>query len=147
MAYSEIYTNGRQRQNRGHFANMVKIAKADNKITFGEKRLLQKMARKLNVNQAFYKIIVKNPNQFPMYPPSNSEDRITRLYSLVRMVLADGDVAKEEVVLLQKLAIGLGFSSANVEVVCEKAIEMGAMNTDLETFINQIRVLNRAKAS
>ena len=147
MALSEMYINGRQRQNRGHFANIVKIAKADNKITFEEEVLLQKMARRLSVNQAFYKIILKNPNQFPINPPSNLEDRIERLFSLAQMVVADGDVAPEEITLMQKLAIGLGFTSTNVALVCQRAIELVAMNTPLELFIGEITNINRAQAS
>jgi len=144
MAFSEVYTNGIQKQNRGHFANIVKIAKADNKVTLEEQALLQKMAKSLNVNMVNYTRILENPYKYPINPPGNSEDRITRLFGLAQMVLVDGDVAEEEIKLMQKIAIGLGFSSKNVEKVCQKAITLVAKKTILERFIEEIKRINRS---
>jgi uncharacterized tellurite resistance protein B-like protein len=145
MTLSEIYTSGIQKQNRGHFANIVKIAKADNKVTLEEEALLYKMARNLNLSIVNFNKILENPEKFPINPPGNSEDRITRLFGLAKMVLADGDVAVEEIKLMHKIAIGLGFSSRNVEKVCQKSIELVAKNVALEFFIDEIRKVNRAK--
>lgn len=145
MTLSEIYTSGIQKQNRGHFANIVKIAKADNKVTTEEQALLFKIAKNLNLSPTNYSKILENPYKFPINPPATSEDRITRLYGLATMVLVDGDVAKEEIKLMQKIAVGLGFSSRNIEKVCEKAIELILINTDLEPFIEAIKKINRSK--
>ena len=93
MTLSEIYTSGIQKQNRGHFANIVKIAKADNKVTIEEQALLFKIAKNLNLSPTNYSKILENPYNFPINPPVNSEDRITRLYGLAKMVLADGSHA------------------------------------------------------
>jgi len=119
MALSELYTSGKQRQNRGHFANIVKIAKADQKVTPEEEAFLFKMAKNLNLSIESFNRILNNPEKFPINPPGNSEERSTRLHGLAKMVLADGDVAEEEIKLMQKIAIGLGFSSSNVEKVCK----------------------------
>jgi uncharacterized tellurite resistance protein B-like protein len=145
MTLSEIYTSGIQKQNRGHFANIVKIAKADNKVTIEEQALLFKIAKNLNLSPTNYSKILENPYNFPINPPVNSEDRITRLYGLATMVLADGSVALEEIKLMKKIAIGLGFSSRNIEKVCEKSIELIIMNTDLEFFISEIKKINRSR--
>lgn len=40
MAISDLYSSGQHKQEIGHFANIVKIARADGKITDGEKELL-----------------------------------------------------------------------------------------------------------
>jgi uncharacterized tellurite resistance protein B-like protein len=146
MTLSEIYTSGIQKQNRGHFANIVKIAKADEKVTIEEQALLFKIAKNLNLSPTNYSKILENPYKFPINPPVNSEDRITRLYGLATMVLADGSVALEEMKLMQKIAIGLGFSSKNVEKVCKKSIELIIMEVDLEFFIEEIKKVNRSKS-
>lgn len=145
MGLSEIYTNGKQRQNRGHFANIVKIAKADQKITPEEESLLYQTAKNLNLSLTSFQRILENPEKFPINPPGNSEERITRLYSLSKMILADGEVATEEIKLLQKITIGLGFSTKNIEKVCENAISLVEQNTDLDTFIVEIKKINRSK--
>ena len=145
MTLSEVYTSGIQKQNRGHFANIVKIAKADNKVTQEEQALLFRIAKNLNLSATNYSKILENPYKFPINPPVNLEDRITRLFGLATMVLADGDVAKEEIKLMQKIAIGLGFSSRKIEKICERAIELVVLNTDLDFFIEEIKKINRSK--
>jgi tellurite resistance protein len=40
MAISDLYTSGRHKQEIGHFANIVKIAKADGEMSEAEKELL-----------------------------------------------------------------------------------------------------------
>ncbi|WP_299014982.1 TerB family tellurite resistance protein [uncultured Polaribacter sp.] len=144
MGLSEIYTNGKQKQNRGHFANIVKIAKADHKITIEEEHLLLQIAKRLNISQSSFIKILENPEKYPINPPGNSEERITRLHGLTQMVLVDGEVAEEEVKLMRKIAIGLGFSSKNLDGVCEKAIALVKTNIDLEGFITEIKKVNRA---
>lgn len=145
MTVSEIYTNGIQKQNRSHFANIVKIAKADNKVTIEEQILLEKMAKVLNVNMLNYSKILENPYTYPINPPVNHHDRIVRLYALAKMVLADGDVAVEEVKMMRKIAVGLGFLPNNADIICKKAIELLAQNTDLDMFIKIIKAINIQK--
>lgn len=145
MTVYEMYTSGIQKQNRGHFANIVKIAKADNKVTKEEEELLIQMAKNLNLSTENFEKILENPYSFPINPPSNLEDRIIRLFGLTLMVLADGDVAKEEISLMHKIAVGLGFSSTKIEKICRRAIELVAIKVNQEIFIDEIKRMNRSK--
>lgn len=146
MTVYEMYTNGIQKQNRGHFANIVKIAKADNKITKEEELLLMKMAKNLNLSQQNLEKIIEKPYDYPINPPVNLEDRITRLLGLTLMVLADGDVAKEEIKLMHKLGIGLGFSPNKIEEICKKAIELVILKVKQEVFVSEIKRINNLKS-
>lgn len=146
MTVYEMYTSGIQKQNRGHFANIVKIAKADNKVTKEEEELLIKMARNLNLSTQNFEKILENPYSYPINPPSNSEDRIIRLFGLTLMVLADGDVAIEEIKLMHKIAIGLGFASDKIERICRRAIELVAIKVNQEIFVDEIKRMNRSKS-
>ncbi|WP_299014985.1 TerB family tellurite resistance protein [uncultured Polaribacter sp.] len=145
MGLSEIYTNGKQKQNRGHFANIVKIAKADDKITEEEYLFLNCMAKSLNLSVLSFCRILENPESFPINPPTNFEERIARLRNLTHMILADGDVTDKQVKLLNKIAVGLGFSSKNVTKVCQRALELAIARTDLDTFIKEVSKVNRAR--
>jgi uncharacterized tellurite resistance protein B-like protein len=144
MAIIDLYSTGKHKQEIGHFANIVKIAKADGEITADEETLIIKVGKNLNITVEESILILINPEKFPIYPPANYDDRIERLYRLSKMVLANGEVKLVEVKLMQKIAIGLRFSGANVEKVCEEAIQLVLLNTALEDFVVAIKKADKS---
>jgi uncharacterized tellurite resistance protein B-like protein len=139
MAISDLYSSGQHKQELGHFANIVKIAKVDGKITKGEKALLIRAGKNLNITLEEFEIILKNPEKYPINPPVIYEERIERLYRLAKMILADGEAKTAEVALMQKIAVGLRFSIENAEKVCDEAIQLVLNNNQLPDFIIAIK--------
>ena len=142
MSISDLYSSGKHKQEIGHFASIVKIAKTDAIITEGEQKLLNRAASRLNISEEEYKLILKNPEQYPVNAPVSYDERIERLYRLTKMVFADDNVSKEEVTLLQKVAVALHFPTDNVEKVCDEAIHLVLNDNDLEDFTAAIKKVN-----
>jgi len=142
MAISDLYSSGKHKQEIGHFASVVKIAKTDNVITEGEQKLLDRTARKLNISEEEYKAILENPDKFPVNPPVSYDESVERLYVLTKMIYADNEVDKEEVVLLQKVATALSIPLDNVEKVCDEAIHLVMNDNDLDDFTDAIKKVN-----
>lgn len=143
MSISDLYTSGKHKEEIGHFANIVKIAKADGDIGELEEALLIRAGKNLNITLEESIVILNNPEKFPINSPVSYEERVERLFRLTRMLLVDGDAHLKEVNLLQKIAIGLNFKSNNVEKVCEEAINLVKNNTDLENFKIAIRKIDK----
>jgi uncharacterized tellurite resistance protein B-like protein len=139
MAISDLYSSGQHKQELGHFANIVKIAKVDGKITEGEKALLIRAGKNLNITLEEFEIILKNPEKYPINPPVIYEERIERLYRLTKMILVDGEAKTAEVALMRKAAIGLRFSIENAEKVCDEAIQLVLNNNELPDFTIAIK--------
>jgi len=142
MSISDLYSSGKHKQEIGHFASVVKIAKTDNIITEGEQKLLDRTARKLNISETEYQAILESPEKFPLNPPVSYDETIERLYSLTKMIFADNEVAKEQVALLRKVAAALSIPLDNVEKVCDEAIHLVMNNNDLEDFTVAIKKVN-----
>ncbi len=142
MSISDLYSSGKHKQEIGHFASVVKIAKINGVISDGEQLLLDKAAKRLNISEEEYQLILKNPEKFPVNPPASYDERIERLYRLTKMIFADETVDVEEVKILQKIAVALQFPSDNVEKVCDEAIHLVSNNNDLETFTDAIKKVN-----
>lgn len=139
MAFSDLYSSGIHKQNIGHFANVVKIAKADGIISDGERALLAKIGGKLNISVEEFAVIFEYPEKFPTNAPISYDDRIERLFRLSKMVLANGEIKLVETNLMQKIAIRLNFKSENTEKICKEAISLVLNNSDLESFITAIK--------
>jgi len=143
MSISDLYSSGTHKNNISHFACIVKVALADNIITEGEQKLLDRLARRLEINKIEYKNILKNPEKYPLNPPVSYNERIERLYNLTQMIFADNEVTDDEVSILQRIAIGLGFPQDNAEKVSDEAVHLVMNENDLEDFTKAIKRVNK----
>ncbi|SNR13833.1 tellurite resistance TerB family protein [Tenacibaculum jejuense] len=142
MSISDLYASGQHKQEMGHFASVVKIALVDNTVTEGEQKLLNRAAKKLNISEEEYQKILKNPDDYPVNPPIGYDESIERLYRLTKMIFADGNVDKDEVVLMRKITTALSFPLDNIEKVCDEALHLVMNDNDLDDFTAAIKKVN-----
>lgn len=143
MSFSDLFDSGFKRRNEDHFAAIVRVAMDDGSISSDEKAFLDRLARNLDISEGDYKLILKNYNSHPINPPVSYDSRLERLYDLVRMVHVDHIEGDNEFTLLKKIAVGLGFHAVNVKYIIDKALTLVHNGADLDTFIEQIKNMNR----
>ncbi|MFS4454882.1 TerB family tellurite resistance protein [Maribacter sp. 2304DJ31-5] len=132
MSFTDLYGNPEHKRNLAHFAAMATLAVSDGMVNEEERRLLDSFARKLNISETEYKEVMNPENKYPIEPPVNSEKRLERLYDLFRIVFVDHVIDDEEMVLVKRYAIGLGFSGEHAHTVIERSIAIfsGKINFD-----------------
>jgi len=143
MSISELFDNEFKKRNKDHFAAIVRVAMTDDIITEGEQKFLNRLARNLNITEREYKAILKDYMSHPINAPVSYDMRLERLYDLTRMVMADGIKGKDEIRLLHKFCVGLGFHAVNVKYIAEKAFELVRQDDDLDDFIYGIKNMNQ----
>jgi uncharacterized tellurite resistance protein B-like protein len=143
MSFLDLFDSGFKQRNEDHFAAIVRVAMDDGIITDEEKAFLDRLARNLDISEAKYKIILKDYKSHPINPPTSYDRRLERLYDLSRMVYVDHIKGEHEEFVLRKIAVGLGFSPDNVKYVVDKALTLVSNGVDLDTFIEEIRNMNR----
>lgn len=144
MSISDLFDSGFRNRNKGHFSAIVRVALSNGEISKEEQHFLDKLAIKLEISKAEYEEILDNPLKYPVNPPLMYSHRLERLYDLARMVYADEHViAEKEHNLLSRFALALGFTPGNVSYIVDKALKLVDMNIDLDTFINEMKHMNR----
>ncbi len=143
MSISDLYDSGFRKRNKDHFAAIVRVAMSDGVISDEEKAFLDRLARRLDITDAQYKEILKDYMSHPVNPPITYDNRLERLFDLARMVYADSELGEKQTAILERLGVGLGFSSHNVKYVVDKALALVRSTVDLETFKEEIRTMNR----
>ncbi len=143
MSIVDFFDSGFQKRNQDHFAAIVRVAMSDDVITPDEQAFLDRLARKLSISDGDYKEILKDYKTHPVNPPSSYDRRLERLYDLARMVYADRELGEGQTVMLERLCIGLGFSTANVSYVVDKALKLVHAGVDEDNFIDEIKNMNR----
>jgi hypothetical protein len=142
MSFSDLFDSGFSKRNQDHFASIVRVAMSDGIITDNEKAFLDRLATRLDITDTDYKAILKDYKSHPVNPPTSYDMRLERLYDLSRMVWADDIEGPNQHWLLEKLCVGLGFNSANVKYIADKALSLAHDKVDLDTFIAGIKSMN-----
>ena len=132
MAIVDLYFHSEHRRNLAHFASLASLAAVDGKINPSEKGLLDRFARKLDISSKEYREVMKKSNQYPITPSNSQEERLERLYDLFRLIYVDHIVDDEEMALIKKYAIGLGFPVKKANHIIEKSVAVfsGRFNFD-----------------
>jgi len=143
MSISDIFDSGFRKRNQDHFAAIVKVAMSDGVINEAEKAFLDRLAVKLEISEEKYKTILKDYKSHPINPPHAYDRRLERLYDLARMVRVDDIEGENQVALLEKFCVGLGFSSDNVKYIADKALNLVFYNVDFDEFVDRMKKMNQ----
>lgn len=137
MSIAQLFESGERTQDKGHFKNLVLIANADGVVTEEETKLLNRIGKKIGLNEEQINSIKENPSQFSIIPPVSKVERLEQMVQLIKMMKADGTIDKHEYNLLELLAVRLGFKSID-DVNVNKAIELLASGEDVESIAEAI---------
>lgn len=143
MSISDLYSSGFRERNRDHFASIVRVALSDGEINPEEKAFLDRLAKNLDISAEEYEEVLENPTKYPVNPPVLYEHRLERLYDLTRMVYTDHIADDDEMRIMMRLGVALGFTPGNVEFIVKKAMYLVNLGVDLETFKDEIKNMNR----
>ncbi len=124
MSFNDLFDSGTHKRNLGHFAAIASLAAVDGDINAEEQVMLERFARKLDIDETEFKEILKTPAKYPINPPNTKELRLERLYDLFKIIYADHFMDNEEEVLVNKYAIGLGFSAEKAKEIIAKSIKI-----------------------
>jgi uncharacterized tellurite resistance protein B-like protein len=145
MGISDLFISLEQKRNISHFANIVRIAKSDNKIATEEVEFLTKVSHKYNITDEKFREILRNPEKVSTIAHLDCLERIERLYDLLTMVKADHRVEKEEVSMLRRITTGLAFPLNRVDMVVDRSIEIDVDQVSVEDFSDEILRLLKMK--
>ena len=77
---------------------------------------------------------MKTENKYPIETPHSGEKRFKRLYDFFQIVFSDNVVDEEELRMIKKYAIGLGFPSQTSDDIIEKSIAIFSGNIPFDDY-------------
>jgi hypothetical protein len=112
---AHLFESGEQARQKGHFRNLVLLARVDGVVSPLENQLLQRVARRLSLTDEQVADICANPTEYPAFPPVNREERYERFIQLIQLLVVDGISDKKEEAMVRSLGVELGFSVEKIE--------------------------------
>ncbi|MDP0495386.1 MAG: TerB family tellurite resistance protein [Verrucomicrobiota bacterium JB024] len=124
MPILDLYEHGEKRKNLAHFATLASLAAVDGEINEKEMEVLKKFAFKLNISDQEFKEVMKKENKYPIETPHSGEKRYKRLFEFFQIIFSDHDIDDEERRIVEKYAVGLGFSPKTAANIIDKSIKI-----------------------
>lgn len=134
MSILDLYEHGERRRNLAHFATLATLAAADGVISPKEKETLDKFAFKLNITEEEYKEVMRKDNKYPIETPHSSEKRLMRLFDFFKMAFADHTIDDDQKGLIEKYAIGLGYTQQDAAKIIQKSFDIFRGQIDFEAY-------------
>lgn len=134
MSFTDLFESGEHKRNLGHFASIVNMAAIDGAIKPEEQKMLKRFARKLDIHVSEYKDILKNPLKYPINPPNSADKRLERMHDLFEIIFADQEIDADEHSLVEKYAIGLGYTEKLAAKLIKRSIDIYSGGLDLEDY-------------
>jgi hypothetical protein len=125
---------------KSHFLNLYAMALTDSQFDEKEIYLLYKISEEKGVPKGEIDNLLLNPATLRFHFPENVEERIEYLYDYAKMILADGRVDDNEMKMLEKFCLRMGFSQENNASIMEFLISAArnqVPNTELIQFVTQ----------
>ncbi len=132
------FETGEQSSQKGHFRNLIMLARIDGKLGAEEKALLNRMAQRLSITDEQVKEIMDDSNSYPMIPPISREERYERFIQLIQMIFADGVVNEKEDVLVHRFGIALGFTQERMDEKYPLILDMVKRGKTREDILDSI---------
>jgi len=134
MPVVDLYENEDQSRNLAHFAALASLAARDGIVTDEEKVVLDRFAMKLGITDEQYAEVMKEDNKYPITTTGSAQKRLARLYDLFTMVFSDHSCEVPERALLERYAIGLGYSVEQAERMISRAFDIFCGKIEFEEF-------------
>ena len=139
MPFSDLFNNETIQKARGHFSAIVRIAHAGGNITEQEKKFLDKLAVTLQISDAEYQEILKDPSKHEINAPYLYVERLEALYKLAKIVHRDHQLGDLQEHLMVKFGLALGFTPSNVNYIVDKALKLVDLEVDEDTFLYEMK--------
>ena len=135
MPILDLYNHSEKRRNLAHFAALATLAAVDGEINPPESEVIARFRSKLDISDAEYKEVMKKDNKYTIEAPFEIEKRYERLYDFFRIIFADHSIDQEEIDLVKKYALAIGFSPAVAKKVIKSSIAIFTGNIAFEEYM------------
>lgn len=134
MSFTDLFESGEHKRNLGHFASIANMASVDGKLDQEEEKMLRRFARKLDIDESEYEMVLENPSKYPINPPMDADRRLERMHDLFKMIFADNEIDDHERRLIEKYAIGLGYTEELAEKLIKRSIDIYQGGLDIDDY-------------
>lgn len=117
MSILDIFDHPEKKQDKEHFKHLVDIAMADGLIEEEENKMLNRIGKDLGLTDSEINILIDSSKNASYNPPYELRKRFEQMYTIVKMVLADGKIENNEMRMATHIGLKSGFTETEIPVL------------------------------
>ncbi len=114
MNILEHFDHHVKKQDKEHFMNLMQVALADGIIDHTELEMLHRLGRKMGFTDPEINDLIESMTKTAYNPPYELSKRFEQIYNIMKIVLADEKIDRNEMHLANGLATKLGFNENEI---------------------------------
>ena len=139
MSFNDFTTDHGRTIGKQHYLNLIEVFRINGKTSPAEYELLKKEGVKFGLTDEEIERLIHQPSPQAYYAPYSLEDKFNQLYNVAEMVLADENVTDDEIRLLRRFAIEVGFDDRAIEILRDVLIGGIRNNESEEVLLKKFR--------
>jgi hypothetical protein len=117
---------------------LIVFSYSDGKPDVLKLEFIIKISQGYDVSEKQLLRIIKKPNKYSFYPSKSDFEKIRQIFDMVMMMLLDGKIYNNEILLCRQYAILLGFKDSVIDVMIKDIIDFSKEENNKNSSINQI---------
>lgn len=117
MGIFDMFHSKSKRQELGHLKALLALAAADGKIEKSELVAIAAICSREGISEAELKKCLENPESVPYEKPTDNNTKIQYLKDMVGLMMIDGNIDDNEIVLCKITAESLGFHKEVIDAM------------------------------
>ena len=109
-------TNDKSKQEKfGHLKVLLALALADGQVGDAEANVIAVICQREGISDSDVKRCINNPDAVKSRLPKDHETKVKYLKDMILLMICDGDINKDELVLCKAMAQTLGLSKETID--------------------------------
>lgn len=139
MSILDQFDHPERKQDKEHFKHLVDVAMADGVIEEQELKMLHRLGKNLGLTKAEIDVLIESTKNSTYNPPYELKKRFEQMYTIIKMVLADGKIENNEMRMATNIGLKSGFPESEIPVLLNVLINGIRNEEDEEEIFDQYR--------
>lgn len=123
MGIFDFFSSKSDKQKLSHIKSLVALAMADGKVEKSELAAIAAVCSREGVSESEIKNFLDNPDSVDFVPPTDHQTKVQYLKDMCALMMIDGNIDKNEVVLCKLTAEALGFRHEVIDAMVSDIID------------------------
>ena len=144
MKFLDHFDHAERKQDKEHFLHLIQIASVDGIIDDAELKMLNRIGKNLGLTDPEIRDLFDSSRHSAYVPPYELSERFEQLYRIVQLILADDEIAREEMHLAKILGLKSGFSEDDLSILLPLLVDGIRNGQDEEDLFNAFKKRRKA---
>ncbi len=117
MSLFDFFSSNEKRQKLCHIKNLVLLAMADAKTEESELALISAICCREGITENDLQKVIDNPESVKFIPPTDNATRIIYIKDMVLLMMSDGNIHENEMIICKKFAKALGYKPEVIDAM------------------------------